>query len=79
MENEDVSLKYPDAVRHYARGMAFIGLGEIANAKKELDALENFASDESLKEITIWDFNNTHQLLQIAKRVLEGEILASEK
>ncbi len=78
MENKDVALKYPDAVRHYARGMAFIGLGEIVNAKKELDALEGFASDESLKEVTIWDFNNTHQLLQIAKRVLEGEILASE-
>jgi tetratricopeptide (TPR) repeat protein len=78
MENEGVSLKYPDAVRHYARGMAFIGLGKIASAKKELGALENFASDESLKEVTIWDFNNVHQLLQIAKRVLEGEILASE-
>ena len=79
MENDDVSLKYPDAVRHYARGMAFIGLGEIANAKKELNLLKTLASDESLKEVTIWDFNNTHQLLQIAKRVLAGEILASEK
>jgi len=78
MENKDVSLKYPDAVRHYARGMAFTGLGDLENAKKELAALENFANDESLKEVTIWDFNNTHQLLQIAKRVLEGEILASE-
>ena len=28
-----------------------------------------------LKEVTIWDFNNTHQLVQIARRVLEGEIL----
>ena len=58
--------------------MAFIGLGQISNAKKELNTLERFALDESLKEVTIWDFNNTHQLLQIAKRVLEGEILASE-
>ena len=79
LENDDVSLKYPDAVRHYARGMAFIGLGEIEKAKNELNALEGFALDESLKEVTIWDFNNTHQLLQIAKNVLEGEILASER
>ena len=79
LENADVSLKYPDAVRHYARGMAFIGLGEISNAKKELAALEAFAADESLKEVTIWDFNNTYQLLQIAKRVLKGELLAFEK
>lgn len=79
MENKDVSLKYPDAVRHYARGMAYTGLGEMENARMELKALEGFSNDESLKEVTIWDFNNTHQLLQIAKRVLEAEILASEK
>jgi tetratricopeptide (TPR) repeat protein len=79
MENKDVSLKYPDAVRHYARGMAFTGLGKMEEAKIELEALVNFSNDESLKEVTIWDFNNTHQLLQIAKRVLEAEILASEK
>lgn len=79
LRNDDVSLKYPDAVRHYARGMAFVGLGEKSNAQKELDALEVYASDESLKEVTIWDFNNTHQLLQIAKRVLKAEILASER
>ena len=78
LENHDVSLKYPDAVRHYARGMAYNGLGKIENAKNELIALNSFSSDESLKEVTIWDFNNTYQLLQIATRVLEGEILASE-
>lgn len=79
MKNEDVSLKYPDAVRHFARGMAFVGLGNLEKAKEELDALEVFVSDESLQAVTIWDINNTFQLLQIAKRVLEGEILASQK
>lgn len=80
LENEEgLSLKYPDGVRHYARGMAYAGLGQIINAKKELESLKSIASDESLKEVTIWDFNNTYQLLQIAKRVLEGEILASER
>jgi tetratricopeptide (TPR) repeat protein len=78
MENKDVALKYPDAVRHYARGMAFNALKQIDNAKIELDSLRLFENDESLKEVTIWDFNNTHQLLQIARRVLEGEIMASE-
>ncbi|WP_456441648.1 hypothetical protein [Psychroserpens sp.] len=78
MKNEDVSLKYPEAVRNYARGMAFLGLKDITNAKKELLFLENYANDDSLKEITIWDINSVDILLQIAKRVLKAEILASE-
>ncbi len=78
MDNEGVSLKYPNAMRHYARGFAFIGLNDIDNAKKELVALQNFSEDKNLESVTIWDFNNVHQLLQIATRVLQGEILASE-
>jgi tetratricopeptide (TPR) repeat protein len=78
MKNEDPSLKYPEAVRNYARGMAFLGLKDITSAKKELLALEYYARDESLKEITIWEVNSVDLLLQIAKRVLNAEILASE-
>lgn len=78
MENENISLGYPEAIRHYARGMAFLGLDELANAKIELKSLAKYASDESFKDITIWDFNSTHDLLQIAKRVLEAEINAEE-
>jgi tetratricopeptide (TPR) repeat protein len=40
--------------------------------------LENYANDESLKEITIWEINSVDVLLQIAKRVLKAEILARE-
>tara|TARA_R110000868_G_scaffold145181_4_gene365262 strand:- start:40621 stop:42342 length:1722 start_codon:yes stop_codon:yes gene_type:complete len=78
MKNEDPSLKYPEAVRNYARGMAFLGIKNIASAKKELASLENYANDENLKEITIWDINSVDVLLQIAKKVLKAEILASE-
>jgi len=78
MKNADPSLKYPEAVRNYARGMAFLGLKDITSAKKELLSLENYANDESLKEITIWEINSVDVLLQIAKRVLKAEIFASE-
>ncbi len=78
MKSEDVALKYPSAVRSYARGMAFLGLKDVPNARKELQLLERLANDESLKEITIWDINSVDVLLQIAKRVLKAEILASE-
>ena len=78
MKNEDPTLKYPEAVRNYARGMAFLGTKDIASAKKELLSLENYANDNSLKEITIWEINSVDVLLQIAKRVLKAEILANE-
>lgn len=78
MKNEDPTLKYPEAVRNYARGMAFLGINDIVSAKKELLSLENYANDNSLKEITIWDINSVDVLLQIAKRVLKAEILANE-
>jgi tetratricopeptide (TPR) repeat protein len=78
MKNADPTIKYPEAVRNYARGMAFLGLKDITSAKKELLSLESYANDESLKDITIWEINSVDVLLQIAKRVLKAEILASE-
>lgn len=78
MNNQDTSLKYPEAVRHYARGMAYLGMNDLTNSKKELQYLEKSTNDESLKEITIWEINSVYDLLQIAHRVLKAEIMASE-
>ena len=78
MSNEDSSLAYPEAIRHYARGMAFSGLGEESSAVLELKKLKEYAQDEKFKEVTIWDINTTYELLQIAIRVLEAEILAKK-
>ena len=77
MENEDPSIKYPEAIRHYARGMALMGLGDASGAKAELKKLKEYSEDESLKDVTIWDINSSFELLQIGVRVLESEILAS--
>ncbi len=79
MKNNDSTLKYPEAIRHYARGIAFLGIKNVAKAKEELKLLEKYAEDNSLKEITIWDINSVDVLLQIAKKVLTAEILAEEK
>jgi tetratricopeptide (TPR) repeat protein len=78
MENEFKSLAYPEAIQSYARGMAFLGLGNIGNAKEELSRLNTFARDPSIKEITVWDLNDAINLVNIAQYVLEAEILASE-
>ena len=78
MENEEPSLAYPEAVRAYARGMAFLGLGKTDLANQELSNLRKLAGDPSIKDITIWDLNGAADLLEIAVNVLEGEIHASK-
>ena len=42
------SLKYPVAIWHYARGMAFGAKGKLKEAETELEALKKIAADESL-------------------------------
>jgi tetratricopeptide (TPR) repeat protein len=78
MKNANPELKYPEAIRHYARGFAFLGKSDLANSKKECDTLELMSKDTSLKEITIWYINSVATIVEIAAKVLKAEILASE-
>ncbi|MGB3492463.1 MAG: hypothetical protein WBA57_07035 [Elainellaceae cyanobacterium] len=72
----DDDLAYPAAVWHFARGMAFANQGQTADAGAELEALEAIANSSALDGITIWDINTTHNLMDIASAVLNGEIAA---
>lgn len=72
-------LLYPRGVWHYARGMAYVGNGDLEQASEELSKLREIALDKKLEKVTIWNINSTHQLLQIATRVLEGEIEAEKR
>ena len=72
------TLKYPMAITHYAKGMAYLGKRELGKAKIELAKLEVLANDKAMKNMTIWDGNSMADVLQIANNVLKGEILASE-
>lgn len=78
MKNEAPELEYPKAIFHYAKGMAFLGKGNIGKAKTELVSLAEMASNEGLKEVTIWDVNSVYELVLIAEKILRAEILASE-
>ena len=73
----DTSLLYPKGVRHYARGMAYLGMKENEKAKLELDTLQMIAKEDTLKVLTIWEINSLASVLDIAQKVLEGEWLAS--
>ncbi len=74
----DAKLIYPTGIYHYARGMAFVGLKDYNNAKAELDALQIISKEGELKKIKIWGFNTMFQILDIAQKVLEGELLAGQ-
>ena len=78
MKLDTYDLKYPKAIRHYAEGMAYLGKGNLEGANSELTELHELAKDESIKEITVWDINNVYDLVVIASKVLEAEILAAE-
>nr|WP_321236445.1 hypothetical protein [uncultured Psychroserpens sp.] len=77
-KEESSTLKYPLAMQHYAKGMAYIAKHKLDKAKSELDALKVYAADESMNDITIWDINTVGNLIGIADKVLEAELLASQ-
>lgn len=79
LNNADTTLKYPEAIRHYARGMAYLGKKKIKQAKEELAMLAKIADDKNLKEITMWNINSAYDIVQIAKIVLQGELAASHE
>lgn len=72
------TLKYPVAISHYAKGMAYLGKKDIKKAKAELAKLEVIANDKAMKKMTIWEINSMYDVLQIAGKVLKAEIYASE-
>lgn len=73
------SLLYPSAMRHYAKGMAYAGKNDLANAQKELSILKTQAADTTLKHLTIWLINTAADLVHIAERILEADIAAKQK
>lgn len=72
------SLKYPKAIWHYARGLAFAGKSDYKNAGLELNALEKIAAEGTLKDQIIWDMNPAQQLVDMAVLILKGELNARQ-
>lgn len=75
----DSSLIGVRAIRHYARGMAFAGQGQLARAAAESAALSAMAAMDTFRTMTIWEINSLAEILRIADHVLKGEILAAKK
>lgn len=67
-------LLYPRAIRHYARGMAYLGMNNIEASKRELKALQEINGKEELSQISIWELNTVDHLVEIATLILAAEI-----
>ncbi len=74
----DADLAYPNAIWHYARGMALANLNKPAEARIELDALNKLSDSEDVKRIIIWSINPADQVCKIASKVLEAELKTVE-
>ena len=78
MTDPGAKLPYPQAIWHYARGVAYLSKGKKSEAEKELIALKKISADESLKNLLIWETNSAADLVYIASHLLEGEMAASQ-
>lgn len=63
---------------HYARGLSFLGKGQVAAAQKELAALKRIVTDKAL-EFGLFSPNTAAMVLAIAPEVLAAEIAAAKK
>ncbi len=68
-------LVYPQLIRHYARGMAYLGKADIGAARKELAALQGLLPHPFIDSMII-GVNPARSVATIAERVLAGEIEA---
>jgi len=73
-----IDLPYVQAIRHYATGMAYLNQKNIPAAREALTRLDSIKRDTTLKELTIWAINSIADIVSIAAKVLQAEILAVE-
>ena len=67
-------LKYPRAIWHYAKGMAYANMNKPHLALEALDSLKALAQLDAVKNMMIWEINSTADVCNIAIHVLAGEI-----
>ena len=72
------SLPYPTAIRHFARGMAQVRKGALAEASRESDALHAIAQDPAMAKVSFFDINRADTVLRVADALLRGELLRAQ-
>nr|WP_295381209.1 tetratricopeptide repeat protein [Pseudoxanthomonas sp.] len=72
------ALPYPAAIRHFARGMAHLRKGALAEATREADALGAIARNPDMAKISFFDINHADGVLRVADALLRGELLLAQ-
>ena len=71
-------LIYPTAIWHYSRGMAYVNLDKIEQAKEELKKLNELSQSPSIAEQLNWGINKVTAVCAVASKVLEAELYIKE-
>src|SRR5574337_2052481 len=71
-------LPYPTAIRHFARGMAHLRKGDLAEAARDADALHASAVDPAMAKVSFFDINHADGVLRVADALLRGELLRTQ-
>lgn len=74
MEAPDERYPYLTSMWSFARGMAYINLGQQKSAERELDKLIVIKETGELKKITVFGINSVQEVADIAEKVLSAEI-----
>jgi tetratricopeptide (TPR) repeat protein len=74
----DREAHFTEGIRHYARGLAYVHTGDLNKARSELEAMSKIIDDPAAIE-TLIGYSNAKQLLEIARHVLNGELLAKTR
>ena len=67
-------LIYPTAIWHYARGMAYVNLSKVEQAKDELKKLNELSQSPSIAEQFNWGINKVTNVCKLSSKVLEAEL-----
>lgn len=72
-------LVFTRAIRHAARGMAFVAQGKLAEAEAERTAVDRLDDDASLANLHVSSVNTASKVVPIAHEILAGQIAAARK
>jgi tetratricopeptide (TPR) repeat protein len=70
----DEQFQYSTGVWHYARGLALVRTGKLAEAEAELRQLDALAQKQELKDLVLFSFSPAATNLTLAAHTLRGEL-----
>lgn len=70
-------LQYATGIWHWARGLAYVRLGQLDQAIAQYEQLSKIAQTDAMKELTLASFPKASTLLNIASNVLAAELASA--